>query len=91
MDFAGRTLLIGGINPLGGGGGGVPWLVGLAVTKDADTFVTDSCCVFEVEGWVRLCVTVVMGFLIRAKTCLAVSYSTLDSEDRPLAKVLPLV
>ena len=43
-------LLIGGVNPLGGGGGGIPWLVGLAVTKDAGTFVTDSCCVFEVEG-----------------------------------------
>ena len=51
VDFAGRTLLIGGVNPLGGGGGGgVPWLVGLAVTKDAGTFVTDSCHVFEVEG-----------------------------------------
>ena len=50
VDFAGRTLLIGGINPLSGGGGGVPQLAGLAVTKDAGTFVTDSCCVFEVEG-----------------------------------------
>ena len=44
------TLLIGGVNPLSGGGGGIPWLAGLAVTKDAGTFVTDSCCVFEVEG-----------------------------------------
>ena len=43
-------LLIGGMNPLGGSGGGVPQLTGLAVTKDAGTFVTDSCCVFEVEG-----------------------------------------
>ena len=50
VDFAGRTLLIGGVIPLGGGGGGIPWLVGLAVTKDAGTFVTNSCCVFEVEG-----------------------------------------
>ena len=25
VDFAGRTLLIGGVNPLSGGGGGVPW------------------------------------------------------------------
>ena len=50
VDFTGRTLLIGGINPLGGGGGGVPWLVSLVVTKDVGTFVTDSCCVFEVEG-----------------------------------------
>ena len=49
MDFAGRTLLIAGVNPLSGGGG-VPWLVSLAVTKDAGTFVTDSCCEFEVEG-----------------------------------------
>ena len=56
VDFAGRTLLIGGINPLGGGGGGIPWSDGLVVTKDAGTLVTDSCCVFEVEGWVRLCV-----------------------------------
>ena len=48
VDFTGRTLLIGGVNPLGGGGGGVPRLAGLAVTKDAGTFVTDSCCVFEV-------------------------------------------
>ena len=24
VDFAGRTLLIGGINPLGGGGSGIP-------------------------------------------------------------------
>ena len=50
VDFAGRILLIGGVNPLGGGGGGIPWLVGLAVTKDAGTFVTDYCCAFEVEG-----------------------------------------
>ena len=63
VDFAGRTLLIGGVIPLGGGGGGgIPWLAGLAVTKDVGTFFTDSCCVLEVEGWVRLCVTVVMGF-----------------------------
>ena len=84
--------MIGGINPLSGGGGGVPGLVGLAVTKDAGTFVTDSCCVFEVEGWVRLCVTVVMGFLIRAKICPSCFlHSALDSEGRPLPKVLPLV
>ena len=44
------TLLEGGINPLNGGGGGIPWSVGLVVTKDAGTFVTNSCCVFEVEG-----------------------------------------
>ena len=50
VDFTGRTLLIGGINPLGGGGGGIPWSDGLVVTKDVGTFVTDSCCVFEVEG-----------------------------------------
>ena len=74
VDFAGRTLLIGGVIPLGGGGGGgVTGLVVLVVTEDVGTFVTDSCCVFEVEGQVRLCVTVVMGFLIRVKICLAVS------------------
>ena len=66
--------MIGGINPLGGSGGGVPGLVGLVVTKDAGTFVTDSCCVFEVEGLSK-----VMGhsgngvFLLEPKTCLAVS------------------
>ena len=35
VDFTGRALLIGGVNPLSGRGGGVPWLAGLAVTKDA--------------------------------------------------------
>ena len=50
MDFAGRTLLIGGVNPLGGGGSGIPQSDGLVVTGDAGTFVTDSCCVLEVEG-----------------------------------------
>ena len=37
VDFAGRTLLIGGINPLGSGGG-IPWSDGLVVTKDVGTF-----------------------------------------------------
>ena len=50
VDLAGRTLLIGGVNPLSGSGGHIPWSVGLVVTKDVGTFVTDSCCVFEVEG-----------------------------------------
>ena len=50
VDFTGRTLLIGGINPLGGGGGGIPQSDGLVVTKDAGTFFINSCCVFEVEG-----------------------------------------
>ena len=50
VDFAGRTLLIGSVNPLGGGGSGIPSSDDLVVTEDAGTFVTDSCCVFEVEG-----------------------------------------
>ena len=37
VDFTGRTLLIGGINPLGGSGGGIPWLVSLVVIKDVGT------------------------------------------------------
>ena len=42
VDFTGRTLLIGGVNPLGGGGGGgIHWSDGLVVIKDAGTFVTD--------------------------------------------------
>ena len=49
VDFAGRTLLIGGVNPLDGGSG-TPCSNGLVVTEDAGTFLTDSCCVFEVEG-----------------------------------------
>ena len=50
VDFAGRTHLIGGINPFGGGGSGIPWSDGLVITKDTGTFVSNSCCVFEVEG-----------------------------------------
>ena len=49
VDFAGRTLLIGGVNPLSGGGG-IPWFDGLVVSGEAGTFVTNSCCVSEVEG-----------------------------------------
>ena len=66
-------LLVGGINPLGGGGSGIPRSDGLVVTKDAGTFVTSSCCVFVVGGWVRLCVTVEMGDCISHKICRAVS------------------
>ena len=45
MDFAGKILLVGGVNPLGGGGSGIPWSNGLVVTKNAGTCVTSSCCV----------------------------------------------
>ena len=50
MDFARKILLVGGVNPLGGGGSGIPWSDGLLVTRDAGTHVTSSCCVFVVEG-----------------------------------------
>ena len=73
MDLAGKILLVGGVNPLGGGGGGIPQSDGLVVTKDAGTLVTGSCCVFLVEGWVRLCPTVEMGDSISDKICQAVS------------------
>ena len=61
VDLAGRTLLVGSVSPLGGGGGGgIPWSDGLVVTKDAGTLITSSGCVFVADGWVRLCVTVEM-------------------------------
>ena len=50
VDLAGRTLLVESVNPLGGGGSGIPWCDGLVVTKDADTHVTGSCCVFVADG-----------------------------------------
>ena len=50
VDLASRTLLVGGMNPLGGGGSGIPWSDGLVVTKDAGTHVTGSCCVFVADG-----------------------------------------
>ena len=50
VDFAGKILLVGGINPLGGGGSGIPWSDGLVVTSHAGTHFTSSCCVFVVEG-----------------------------------------
>ena len=73
VDFAGKILLVGGINPLGGGGGGIPWSDGLVVTRDAVTHVTGSCCMLVAEGWVRLCITVEMGDRKRDKICWAVS------------------
>ena len=46
VDLPGRTLLVGSVSPLGGGGGGgIPWSDGLMVTRDAGTCVTGSCCV----------------------------------------------
>ena len=48
VDLASRTLLVGGMNPLGGGS--IPWSDGLVVTKDAGTHVTSSCCVFVADG-----------------------------------------
>ena len=45
VDFAGRTLLVGGVSHLGGGGSGIPWSNDLVVTKDAGTLVTGSGCV----------------------------------------------
>ena len=75
VDLAGRTLLVGGVSPLGGGGG-IPWSDGLVVTKDAGTLITSSGCVFVADGWVRLCVTVEMGDYKRDKTCQAVSSSS---------------
>ena len=50
VDLAGRTLLVGGMRPLGGGGSGIPWSDGLVVTKDAGTLVTGSYCVFVADG-----------------------------------------
>ena len=50
VDLAGRTLLVGGVSPLGGGGSGIPWSDGLEVTKDAGTRITGSCCVFVADG-----------------------------------------
>ena len=76
VDLACRTLLVGGVSPLGGGGGGIPWSDGLVVTKDAGTLITSSCCVFVADGWVRLCVTVEMGVHKRDKICQAVSSSS---------------
>ena len=54
VDLASRILLVGAMNPLGGGGSGIPWSDGLVVTKDAGTHGTSSCCVFVADGWVRL-------------------------------------
>ena len=69
VDLAGKILLVGGINPLGGGGSGISQSSGLVVTRDAGTLVTGSCCVFVVEDWVRLCVTVEIGDHISDKIC----------------------
>ena len=52
------------MSPLGGGGG-IPWSNDLVVTKDACTLITSSGCVFVAIGWVRLCVTVEMGYLFK--------------------------
>ena len=76
VDLAGRTLLVGGVNPLGSGGSGIPWSDGLVVTKDAGTLVTGSCCVFVADGWVRFCITVEIGDCKRDKICQAVSSSS---------------
>ena len=76
VDLACRTPLVGGINPLGGGGSGIPWSDGLVVTKDAGTLITSSCCVFVADGWVRLCVTVEMGDCKRDRISQAVSSSS---------------
>ena len=69
VDLDGRTLLVGSVSPLGGGGSGIPWSDGLVVTKDAGTLITSSGCVFVADGWVRLCVTVEMGDHKRDKIC----------------------
>ena len=69
VDFAGRTLLVGGVSPLGGGGSGIPWSNDLVVTKDAGTLVTGSHYVFVAIGWVRLCITVEMGDCKGDKIC----------------------
>ena len=61
------------MNPLGGGGSGIPWSDDLMVTKGADTLITGSGFVFVANGWVRLCVTVEMGDCKRDKICQAVS------------------
>ena len=76
VDLACRTLLVGGMSPLGGGGGGIPWSGGLVVTKDAGTLITGSGCVFVGDGWVRFCVTVEMGDCKRDKICQAASSSS---------------
>ena len=76
VDLAGRILLVGGMSPLHGGGSGIPWSDGLVVTKDSGTLITSSGCVFVVDGWVRLCVTVEMGDHKRDKICQAVSSSS---------------
>ena len=49
VNLASRTLLVGSMNPLGGGVGGIPWSGGLMVTKDAGTHVTGSFCVFVAD------------------------------------------
>ena len=72
VDFASRILLVGGMNPLGGGGSGIPWSDDLVVTKGAGTLITSSGCMFVANGWVRFCVTVEMGDHKRDKICQAV-------------------
>ena len=49
VDLASRTLLVSGMNHLGGSGSGILWSDGLVVTKDAGTHVTGSCCVFVAD------------------------------------------
>ena len=81
VDFANKTLLVGSVNPLGGGGSGIPWSDGLVVTKDAGTHVTSSCCVFVADGWVRLCVTVETGGLYKRQnlsTCFFIQLWVLE-------------
>ena len=74
VDFAGRTLLIGGGQPSRWQWWWCPWFSWFGGYQRCGHLCPPILVVwFEVEGWVRLCVTVVMGFLIRAKTCLAVS------------------
>ena len=80
VDFAGKILLVGAMDPLAGGGSGTCWSLCLLVTKDAGTCVTSSCCVFVADGWVRLCVTVEMGDHKRDKICQAVSSSSFGWE-----------